>query len=153
MAAPLSFPDGYRDKRGSMLGQRNENPRLRTYMRLRAGIFSIEAWYATTTNFYRTSIKNNKFSLFYLYFLYFCKRVSDYIVRIAFVSLQDQTETLKRRMTHTERKKLRPGVLRFEFACELLREGESSFFAKRMTNRLGHTNLFASLSHQATPTH
>ena len=39
MAALLSFPDGCRDKRGSMLGQRNENPRLRTYMRLRAGIF------------------------------------------------------------------------------------------------------------------
>jgi hypothetical protein len=49
-------------------------------------------------------------------------------------------------MTHTERKKLRPGVLRLELACVLLREGESSFFAKRMTNRLGHTNLFASLS-------
>ena len=38
MAAPLSIPYGCREKRGSELGQRNGNPRLRTYIRLRAGI-------------------------------------------------------------------------------------------------------------------
>ncbi len=39
MAAPLSFPDGCRHKCGSMLGQRNGNPRLRAYVRLQTGIF------------------------------------------------------------------------------------------------------------------
>ena len=39
MAAPLNFPYGCRDKRGSELGQRNGNPRLRTYVRLQTGIF------------------------------------------------------------------------------------------------------------------
>ena len=38
-SAPLGFPDGCREKRSSMLGLLKENPRLRTYVRLRAGIF------------------------------------------------------------------------------------------------------------------
>ena len=48
MAAPLSFPCSCREKRGSELGQRNGNPRLRTYMRLQTGIFvaNREARYA-----------------------------------------------------------------------------------------------------------
>ena len=39
MAAPLSFPYGCRNKFGSMLGRCNGNPRLQTYVHLRAGIF------------------------------------------------------------------------------------------------------------------
>ena len=39
MAAPLSIPNGCRDECGSGLGLMKENPRLRTYVRLRAGIF------------------------------------------------------------------------------------------------------------------
>ena len=39
MAAPLSFPDSCRHKCGSELGLLKVNPRLRAYVRLRAGIF------------------------------------------------------------------------------------------------------------------
>ena len=39
MAAPLNFPYGCRYNCGSMLGQRNGNPRPRTYVRLQTGIF------------------------------------------------------------------------------------------------------------------
>ena len=67
---PLSFPDGCRHKCGSGLGQRNGNPRLRTYVRLRTGIFSIEAWYATTTNFCRTSKKITKFHFLFIFFIF-----------------------------------------------------------------------------------
>ncbi len=39
MAALLSLPDGCHIIVAAMLGQRNGNPRLRTYVRLRTGIF------------------------------------------------------------------------------------------------------------------